>query len=116
MATQHQRVAQQDKLLPHAVDLLAVELPNAEYGEWVTASEVTAITYRQLASIVNGLAWSLAEQLGGSGHSKPQREVLAYVGPNDVRYSALVLAAVKAGYTVGHHYQLGNIVLQEPIR
>jgi hypothetical protein len=32
----------------------------------------------------------------GPGHG----EILAYLGPNDLRYPALVLGAVKAGYCV----------------
>lgn len=100
MATEHQRISQRHNLLPHAVDALARELPDAKYGEWVTGSEVVAITYAQLRNIIDGLAACIVEQLRGSGYSKPQRPVLTYVGPNDVRYTALILAAIKAGYVV----------------
>lgn len=101
MATNHESVAQwQDALLPHVVDRLARDRPDAKYGEWVTSSSVITITYVQLAKIINGLAWLLVEQLDGPGNYGAHAEVLAYVGANDVRYSALVLAANKAGYTV----------------
>ena len=99
MATEHQRISQRHNLLPHAVDELARELPDAKYGEWVTGSEVVTISYAQLRNLVDGLAAYIVEQLG-SGYSKPQRPVLSYVGPNDVRYTALILAAIKAGYVV----------------
>lgn len=45
MATEHQRISQRHNLLPHAVDELARELPDATYGEWVNGSEVVAISY-----------------------------------------------------------------------
>jgi acyl-coenzyme A synthetase/AMP-(fatty) acid ligase len=102
MATEHSRVAQwQADLLPHIVNRLARETPDAAYGLWpVAAASYEAgyrtVTYAQLANVVDGLAWWLIEQLGpGLDH-----EVLTYVGPNDVRLTALVLAAVKAGYVV----------------
>ncbi|KAK7745063.1 putative NRPS-like protein biosynthetic cluster [Cytospora paraplurivora] len=88
-----------DELLPNVVDRLARERPDAEYAEWVTATSVVAITYKQLANIINGLSWWLVEQLGPGPHG-PNRDVLAYVGPNDVRYGALVLAAIKTGYVI----------------
>ena len=101
MATKHERAAQwQDDLLPHIVDRLVRETPGVQYAEWVTGSGVVPITYGQLANIVNGLAWWLVEQLGGPGDHGSNPEVLTYVGTNDVRYSALVLAAAKAGYVV----------------
>lgn len=100
MANEHEQAARwQDELLPNVVDRLARERPDAEYAEWVTATSVVRITYRQLANIINGLSWWLVEQLGPGPHG-PRRDVLAYVGPNDVRYGALALAAVKAGYVV----------------
>lgn len=101
MTNDHEQVARwQDDLLPHMVDRLAHERPDIEYAEWVTGSNVVAINYAQLANIVNGLAWWLVKQLGGPGPHGPNPDVLTYVGPNDVRYSALALAAVKAGYVV----------------
>ncbi|KAI0469376.1 putative NRPS-like enzyme [Xylaria cf. heliscus] len=101
MANEHERVARwQNDLLPHVVDRLAHERPDAQYGEWVTASGVVKINYAQLANIINGLAWWLVEQLGGPGDYGSHPEVLAYIGPNDVRYSALVLATLKAGYVL----------------
>lgn len=96
----HEEVAQsQNALIPDVVDRLAHGRGSAKYGEWVTGSSVVSITYLQLANVINGLAWWLVNQLGPGSHEHP--EVLTYVGPNDVRYSAMVLAAVKAGYVVG---------------
>ncbi|KAI0388907.1 putative NRPS-like enzyme [Xylariaceae sp. FL0594] len=90
----------EDDLIPHAVDRLAREVPDDVYAEWVTEDRVIAMTYSQLANLVNGLAWWLVDKLGGPGSYGPDAEVLAYVGPNDARYGALVLAAIKAGYVL----------------
>jgi acyl-coenzyme A synthetase/AMP-(fatty) acid ligase len=101
MTTEREKAAQwQNDILPNIVDRLGREKSDAIYGEWVTDSSVVVITYAQLSNIVNGLAWWLVEQLGGPGIYGSSPEVLAYVGPNDVRYSALVLAAAKTGYVV----------------
>ncbi|KAI1247026.1 hypothetical protein MGN70_010911 [Eutypa lata] len=98
--TEHERVARcQGDLLPHVVDRLARERPNAKYGEWATESNVVTITYAQLANAINGLAGWLVEQLG-PGRYGTHPDVLTYVGPNDARYSALVLAAIKTGYVL----------------
>ncbi|KAI2601707.1 acetyl-CoA synthetase-like protein [Hypoxylon sp. NC1633] len=101
MANEHESVARwKDDFLPHVVGRLALERPNAKFGEWVTGSSTTAITYAQLANVINGLSWWLVEQLGGPGSYDTNPDVLAYVGPNDVRYGALVLAAMKTGYVL----------------
>lgn len=90
----------QTELLPHMVDHLARETPGAAYGLWPVAPTsyekgFRTITYAHLANIINGLAHLLVKQLGpGDG------QVLTYVGPNDARLTALVLASIKAGYIV----------------
>lgn len=89
------------ELVPSIVDHLADVTPNALYAEYPVSSlsykeGYRKITYGDLANAVNGVAWWLHEALG------PGRdfETLAYIGPNDLRYPALVLGAVKAGYVV----------------
>lgn len=90
----------QGELLPRMVDHLARDKPDAVYGLWPVSPSsydegFLTITYAQLANIVNGLAQLLLRQLGsGDG------QVLTYVGPNDVRLTALLLASIKAGYGV----------------
>ncbi|KAI8949814.1 putative NRPS-like enzyme [Xylaria longipes] len=88
-----------ERNLPQIVDDLARQKPDQAYGLWPivqgsTSAGFQALTYAQLANIVNRLAWWLIEQLG----PEKQGEVLAYVGPNDVRYTALILATVKTGF------------------
>lgn len=89
----------QSELVPQMVDRLARETPEKAYALWPDSSETETgyrtITYAKLANIVNGLAQLLVKQLG-----RGEGQVLTYVGPNDVRLTALVLASIKAGYVV----------------
>jgi thioester reductase-like protein len=88
----------EEELLPHIVDHYAQFKPDQIYAEYprspISYDEgFRPISYRAFANAINGIAWWLAETLGqGNG------EALAYIGPNDIRYPALVLGAVKAGY------------------
>ena len=88
------------QLVPQIVDHYATVTPEAIYAEY-PVSPMTyedgyrPITFKAFANAVNGIAWWLVEKLGpGDG------EILTYVGPDDLRYPALVLGAVKAGYRV----------------
>ncbi|KAK4191013.1 putative nrps-like enzyme protein [Podospora australis] len=105
MARENSKVPRwQNDLLPHVVDRLAKDKPDAIYGLWPVSPPVPgngfrSITYAQLANIVNGLAWWLSKNIG-SRQEDDEIEVLTYIGPNDVRLTALVLAAVKTGYVI----------------
>ncbi|TGO44823.1 hypothetical protein BOTNAR_0736g00010 [Botryotinia narcissicola] len=48
--------------------------------EWVSEYSVLAIIFAQLASIIDGLAWLLVEQLGSLGRYGANPELLAYAG------------------------------------
>lgn len=90
-----------NKLVPSIVDSLANVTPHALYAEYPISTlsyeeGYRSITYADLANAVNGVAWWLHEALGAGEESKP----LAYIGPNDLRYPALILGAAKAGYAV----------------
>lgn len=92
-----------NELWPQVVDRLAREQPEAIYGLWPVAADTYhsgffAINYGQLANIVNGLAWWIVHQLGPG--TAQDGDVLTYIGRNDVRLTAMILASVKAGYTV----------------
>ncbi|KAF7948079.1 uncharacterized protein EAE97_003490 [Botrytis byssoidea] len=50
--------------------------------EWVSEDSVLAIIFAQLASIIDGLAWLLVEQLGSLGRYGANPELLAYAGTN----------------------------------
>ncbi|ROW08291.1 hypothetical protein VMCG_03193 [Cytospora schulzeri] len=84
------------ELLPHTVERLARENPSAPYGLWPIAQAsyedgFRTIDYGQLANIVNGLAWWIKRNIGTSQNGE---KVLAYVGPNDIRFTAMLLAAL----------------------
>ncbi|KAJ5100641.1 acetyl-CoA synthetase-like protein [Penicillium angulare] len=85
-------------LFPNLIDYYAKIKPDAIYAECpinpTSYDEgYRKITYKAFANAINGLAQFLVDALGhGNG------EVLAYVGPNDMRYPGLVLGALKAGY------------------
>ncbi|PYI12696.1 acetyl-CoA synthetase-like protein [Aspergillus sclerotiicarbonarius CBS 121057] len=90
--------APRPELIPHLVDSYATTTPDAIYAEYPVSpvsydDGYRPVTYRSFANAVNGVAWWLTQTLGpGRG------EILAYIGPHDVRYPALVLGAVKTGY------------------
>ncbi|KAF3769380.1 hypothetical protein M406DRAFT_96027 [Cryphonectria parasitica EP155] len=92
----------QTELWPQIVDRLAREQPSAPYGLWPVATDsynagFRTITYSQLATIVDNLAWWIARELGPR---QGEAGVLTYVGPNDVRLTAMIIAAVKANHVL----------------
>lgn len=94
---------QQAMLWPQIVDNYARTRPDAVYGLWPVASDsydagFQSISYSQLANIINNLAWWIVNQVGPG--AAQDGDVLTYIGRNDVRLTAMILASVKAGYTV----------------
>ena len=88
-------------LVPNIVDHRAKDEPDMLYAEYPVSTlsyeeGYRKITYRDFANAINGIAWWLQEVLGPG----QDFEALAYIGPNDLRYPALILGAAKAGYTV----------------
>lgn len=95
------------ELLNHVIDSRAREKPESLYAEY-PISQTTfdegflKITYADFANAINGVAWWLHDTLGPS----TTFETLGYMGTHDVRYNALVLGAVKAGYKVRFQKQV----------
>ncbi|KAF7934870.1 uncharacterized protein EAE98_002915 [Botrytis deweyae] len=90
-----------DELVPNIVDHLAEIDPEALYAEYPVSTLTydygyRKITYGDFASAVDCIAWWMHETLGPA----KDFEVLAYIGPNDLRYPALILGAIKAGYLI----------------
>lgn len=52
------------------------------------------VTYREFSSAIDSVAQILKKSLGKAF------DTLAYLGPTDLRYSIVVVAAIKAGYKV----------------
>lgn len=96
-------LAKNEQLLPVLLDRLAIDEPEAIWGEYPVSPTTydagfKTVTYKQLSNAVNGVAWWLERTLGkGQNH-----ETLAYIGLNDLRYPILILGAIKAGYKVCH--------------
>lgn len=103
MTTTHAKIGNwRNELLPNVVDNLAKASPDAPYALYPNAPTTydhgyRTITYKDFGNAIDGLAWWLKENLGPSENF----DVVAYMGPNDVRYTALLLGAIKAGYVVG---------------
>lgn len=88
-------------LLPHLVDKRASLTPDTIYSEYPVSTLTydegyRKITYKDFANAINAAAAWLVDTLGPG----KDFETLAYIGPNDIRYPALILGAVKAGYKV----------------
>ena len=86
-------------LLPHLVEERARTDPDTVYAEYPVSpssydDRFRRITCAGLANAINGVAWWLHHTLGPCQDFK----ILAYIGPNDLRYPAFVLGAVTAGY------------------
>ena len=89
------------RLVPSVIDETAQSEPEKVYAAIpMSPGDLDAgyrdITFGQLASAVNGVAWWLEKELGKSSDFK----TLAYLGPNDLRYPIVAIAAVKVGYKV----------------
>ncbi|KAK1757157.1 putative nrps-like enzyme protein [Echria macrotheca] len=108
MASERARIlGEEADLIPHMVDRLAREIPDAAFCMLPVTDEsqqtsYTTVTYKHLANIVDALSWWIVRHLGHgtTGQHGDNMDVLTYVGPNDVRYPALILACIKTGYTL----------------
>ena len=89
------------RLMPLLVDELAVSKPANVYASIIHGNDVSAgfddITWSRFANAVNRMAWWLESTLGDRG---PHSPTVGYLGPADIRYFILVLAANKAGFKV----------------
>jgi len=118
MATEQARISNwRDELTPNIVDYLATVTPDAPYALYPNSpisydQGYRTVTYEDFANAINGLAWWLEERLGAC----KTFDVVAYIGPNDVRYTALLLAAIKAGYVVCHDAQALRVRLTNLFR
>lgn len=94
------------RLLPQVVDNYARTEPDRVYASITrSAADLSAgfqdVTMAKLAAIVNSLSFWLEDTLGiGSLNT------IGYIGPADIRYAALFLAAVKCRYKARIPYWL----------
>ena len=90
-------------LIPHLIDQFAHDTPNRTYCSLPTSSNIEDgyrykdISYSRLANAINHAAQWIQHHLGRSSEDYP---TMAYLGPSDLRYIILTIAAQKTGYKV----------------
>ena len=88
------------RLVPHIIDEYANVNPRKVFASYPRSSNLQDgfrdVNYLQLANAINACAWWIEAQVG-KGHNF---ETLAYIGPSDLRYAILTVAAIKTGYKV----------------
>lgn len=88
------------RLIPQIIDELAGANPRKVFASYPISPNLQDgfrdVNYLQLANAINTCAWWIEGQVG-KGHNF---ETLAYIGPSDLRYAILTIAAIKAGYKV----------------
>lgn len=87
------------QLLPAILDRRAQSEPDRVWAKFPVSPSAydqgfKAATYGQIRNAVNRVAWILAETIGPS----TEFDTLAYLGPSDLRYHIVILAAIKTGY------------------
>ena len=86
------------RIISSLIDNHARETPDRGFGSLPKTTRIEDgfrnITYGVLANAINRLAWWIQEKLG----TNEDFETLAYVGPPDLRYIVLTIAAQKTGY------------------
>ncbi|KIL84125.1 hypothetical protein FAVG1_12702 [Fusarium avenaceum] len=94
-ATQYGR-----RLIPQLISERAEREPSKVFASIPISNKpefgFTDVSYATMAKAVDRASWWLYEIMARSR----SQEVLAYMGPNDLRYPILVVAAMKCGYTV----------------
>lgn len=90
------------RLLPTLIDEVSSQDPDRECFQIPRSSEPSdgwrVLSWKDVANAVNRCAHRIVEVCGTP--EKDSFPTIAYLGPNDVRYIVLMIAAVKAGYAV----------------
>ncbi|KAH8433484.1 uncharacterized protein LDX57_011118 [Aspergillus melleus] len=90
---------EEPRLLPALLDHRAARHPDQVWAKFPVSPTsyeqgFREATYSQVRNAVNFMAWLLEATIGKS----PLFDTLAYMGPGDIRYHIILLAAVKTGY------------------
>ena len=93
------------RLVPQVLDERAKSNPQGSVWSVPKTSNLADgfrdISYGQVARAINKAAWWIDEHVGKS----TTFEKLAYIGPPDLRYSILTIAAQKTGHTVSRTFK-----------
>jgi acyl-coenzyme A synthetase/AMP-(fatty) acid ligase len=88
------------RLLPKIIDFNAETHPTKLYAIFpkseLLSDGLYEFTYKQFADSINQISWWLDESIGKS----QSFDTIAYIGPKDIRYSILAVAAIKTGRKV----------------
>ncbi|KAJ5765091.1 hypothetical protein N7520_004650 [Penicillium odoratum] len=83
------------RLLPHVIDYYAHHEPDRVFASICKSGSpdngFEDITMRSMATAVNYMAWWLSKNLKKGS----KRRTLAYIGPSDLRYTVIFVAAIK---------------------
>lgn len=90
-----------EQLLPNLFDERARTEPQRVFAKTPVsparyADGFRSVTFLEIATAINRVAWLLDAQFG-KGEDFP---TITYIGPSDLRYSIMVVAAIKVGYKV----------------
>jgi acyl-coenzyme A synthetase/AMP-(fatty) acid ligase len=88
------------RLMPVVVDEVARDQPYLTYALTPLTANVEdgfkPVTFSEMANGINRVAAWILNKIGHSSRF----ETIAYMGPTDLRYAVVFLAAVKCGYKV----------------
>ena len=91
------------RIIPRLVDDIAQSDPQRPFVSIPKSSTLEEgyedVTYSKFANLVNACAWWLESHLG-----RGKLGTLLYIGPLDVRYLVMILAAAKTGHVVSYQY------------
>ena len=86
------------RLIPHLIDDIAHNDPSRTFCSLAKSSDISDgfkdVSYGAFANAINCLAWWIEENLGKTSTF----ETVSYIGPPDLRYIVLTIAAQKTGY------------------
>ena len=97
------------RLILHLIDDVAHESPDRCFcllsGPDTIKDGFRTVTYGHLANAINRVAWWIGERIE---RDVVGVETLAYIGPIDLRYTIVTIAAQKAGFKVMGPLRLRN--------
>jgi hypothetical protein len=103
-------LAYAEQLLPTVLENRAKAEPRGVFAKVPlsnTAYEAgfRSVTFGELVKAINRTAWLLESQFGRGEHFP----TITYLGPSDLRYSIVLVAAIKVGYKVSIRSMTGKI-------
>ena len=88
------------RLIPHLVDVIAYSEPQRPFVSVPRSSNLQEgyqdVSYSAFAKAVNRFSWWIEKELG---QGQPPKTIF-YLGPLDLRYLIILLAAAKTGHVV----------------